>query len=597
MDDYRAAAVDEKTAAQQPTLIVSIRRFWWVVVPIVVGFVALGILFDASQAKDYQAASTLIIDDARAAIPFAVSDGGARSNQASERHLADQVEILRSSDVANGASKLLDGEFSGEEMLLRRDISGDLISNRITISFNADSPEAAVRGSDAIANAYVEVRQRTIKDTANAALGKVDTLLAGLQQTIEDLGRRIEILESSNEDRREVEQQLEDARTKLAILGFERDAAPLGSEERANLNTQIDELLRDLQAWEIILRVEQPDPELTALIVERDAAIAEHASLTSRRNSIAVDAEVIAGGVALFSPAQLPENPSGFSLDLILVAAVALGVALATAIAYSLSSRKEPELLLDAPMLGEVPALRPGQTELALPILEAPDSTAAEAFRFIASAISGQQQRVLSAGEEPARILAVSSAVAGDGRPMVTANTVIAFAQEGHRVLVMDADFDRQGVTSLLAPGRKPTMGLTEVIEKGIEPMETIVRIQDVRGHPVIIAGRGAIDLMARGGRGSAAPFLFKQPVLATTLEKLREEYDLVVIDSPPLLEVAYAGPVIDLADATLAVVARGQGMGTVREFGDQLDLAAAPVVGYVYDLSNISLDTSRLHI
>jgi Mrp family chromosome partitioning ATPase len=601
MVDIHTTPGDERSGIQQPTLLGSIRRYWWLVLLITAAFGALGLVFNASQGTSYQAISDLIVTDPRAANPFAFGGNVAPSNQASERYLADQVEILRSSQAAAVASELLEGDFSERQVLRRRSVSGDLTSNRITISFDAESAEAAKRGSDAVADAYVEIRRRSVRDSADAALRKVDTLLAVLKLTIDNLGQRIGILNSGDENRRELEQQLEAARTKLNDLRDQRDAAPLGSETRASLNAQIDELLRDFQAWEIVLRVDQPDAELTALIVEQDAAVAEHAALTTRRNSLAVDAEVVGEGVALFSPAPLPENPSGLPLDLILVASAALGLALATALAYGLSLRrtsvadkKQPEPLLDAPMLGEIPALQHEQLESGLPIVEQPGSPAAESFRFVAGAISSQQGRVSAAGEEPVRVLAVASAVADDGRAMVTANTVIAFAQEGHRVLVIDADFDRQGVTSVLAPGRRPAVGLTELFERGLKPMDVIVRIDEVGGRDILLGDRGSVDLIARGGSEAAAPFLFKQSAVPLLVEELAAGYDLVVIDSPPLLEVAYSRSVIDLTDATVAVVAHGQSTRTVRELGEQLDLAAAPVVGYVYNRSNISFGGVR---
>jgi Mrp family chromosome partitioning ATPase len=174
---------------------------------------------------------------------------------------------------------------------------------------------------------------------------------------------------------------------------------------------------------------------------------------------------------------------------------------------------------------------------------------------------------------------------------MITANTAIAFAQEGHRVLVIDADFEQQGVTSILARGRRPSVGITDVIEKGLESVEAIMRIDEVQGRGVVLGVRGSVDLMPRGGSEAAAPGVFSQSAVTPMLEHLATEYDLVIVDSPPLLEVAYSRPVVDLTDATLAVVAHGQSLGSVRDFREQLNLATALVVGYVYDRSDISLD------
>ncbi len=73
---------------------------------------------------------------------------------------------------------------------------------------------------------------------------------------------------------------------------------------------------------------------------------------------------------------------------------------------------------------------------------------------------------------------------------------------------------------------------------------------------------------------------------MQAAMAELRADYDLVLIDSPPLLGVAYSRWVLDLADAALAVVGHGTPAATAREFHNQFVLADVPVVGYVYNRS-----------
>jgi Mrp family chromosome partitioning ATPase len=605
MTDRDLGMYSETTAASRVTLMGSIRQYWWIVLVITIAFILLGVFLASTQDEIYEATASVILEDPRAQEQFSVTDQGGPTNQASERYLADQVEILRSVVVATVATESLDWEPTPGEVIDATTVEGGLVSNLIKVTFEADTPEHAKQGADAVVGAYIEVKQKGISETAATAIESLDVLVASVDGRLASIQARIVAVNLGSEDRQELNRQLEAAQAELNAARLERDAAAPGTDQRALLNARIDELLRDFTVWDTILRIDQPDSELVLLVASRDATIAERERLIARQGSLAVDAEAATGAVVLVSPAEAPENPTGLPLQLILVGAAALGFALGAAIAYGRSLRKtqvadrrEPEQLLDAPMLVEIPAFEQGKGESSLPMLDAPESAAAEAFRFIASAISGQQKRVSASGDEPARILAVASATSDDGRSIVTANAAIAFAQDGHRVLVIDADFETQRVTSLLAPGRRPAAGLAEIVEAGLAPSEAIVGVGDVGGRDIDISGRGKVDLLARGGDGVSAQFLFSQPQVGTAVATVSEKYDLVIIDSPPLLSVAYAGPVIDLADAVLAVVAHGQGIGTLREFGDQLDLAAVPVVGYVYDRSEersgISLTTSR---
>lgn len=584
-EEHEVTDREHDTVVQRTTVFGAVKRSWWLVLGAIILFLILGAFFAINQGDSYVASSELILTDSQAPTFFPVTDLLGPSNQDSERYLADQVEILRSSEVAETASELLDGEYSGDTIIRRRTVLGDLTSNRIVITFDSTDPEAAKRGADALAMAYTVVRLEQVQDAATAALATIDDLLQNVDERLGVFGSQIDEIQSGDAARQGLRSELAAARVRLTALRVARDQAPLDGLERASLNAQIDELFRDVQALEVFARLEDPDVALAALLAEQAAAVAERAALVTRRNSIAVDTEIATGGVALFSPAPVPETPMGLPLQLILIVAALLGLALGAAIAYGRALRQtefeekdEPEKLLQAPMIGEVPSPRSNDPQTALPMVDSASTPSAEAYRFIAAAIATQQDRARTAGAEPANVLAVVGAEAEDGSSMVAANTAIAFAEAGKRVLIIDADVDSRTSTRLLVPGRNPRGGLDDIVASGFQAASSIIQVDD--GHAA------AVDLLTADASGSTAPSVFRDPRMQAAMARLRADYDLVLIDSPPLLGVAYSRWVLDLADAALAVVGHGTPAATAREFHDQIVLADVPVVGYVYNRS-----------
>lgn len=161
-------------------------------------------------------------------------------------------------------------------------------------------------------------------------------------------------------------------------------------------------------------------------------------------------------------------------------------------------------------ILGAVPALRRGKlgaTDMAL---------AVEAFRAI-------QLSILHAhGAEAPLMLTVTSPGASDGKSFVTSNLAIAFADMGHRTLVIDGDVRRGTVHQLMGTSHKP--GLTDYLAG------------HARSEQIINATRYTLlDVIGCGSRGEAGPKLLGSSAMNKLIEDLREDYDIILIDSPPL--------------------------------------------------------------
>jgi len=168
------------------------------------------------------------------------------------------------------------------------------------------------------------------------------------------------------------------------------------------------------------------------------------------------------------------------------------------------------------------------------------------------------------------RVLLVTSPTRGDGKTTTASNLAISLAAAGRRVLLVDADLRKPALHDLFGlPGSR---GLARVLE-GVDQTDKAIQ-------PTSIAG---LDLMACGsGTFHPADVLASAP-LAEFLREVREQYDLVILDSSPVLAVTDPLILAAVVDGTLMVVRAGQ---TTREdvagAADLLRGIPRPLVGVV---------------
>jgi Mrp family chromosome partitioning ATPase len=245
--------------------------------------------------------------------------------------------------------------------------------------------------------------------------------------------------------------------------------------------------------------------------------------------------------------------------------------------------------------LGVVPVFDTG-LESQLPVLNTPQSEAAEAFRFVMAAVESQLARPdrmpratvdHSYGD---RVILVTSAATDDGRTTVVANAALAAATSGKRVLVLDADFAELGLTELLLPDYRSEdelVGITEVVV-GTRTLGTAIRRVPLdRGTDLHILSRGSDMLSAQDVFGSSEA--------ANLISLARDEYDLVLIDSPPLHEVGYATTLASLADRVIPVVRHRSLVSSLDELRRRLSLVHSRSLGYVYTQAPVSGELRRV--
>ncbi len=214
--------------------------------------------------------------------------------------------------------------------------------------------------------------------------------------------------------------------------------------------------------------------------------------------------------------------------------------------------------------LADPVAAEPGQVDDHLVSLLEPTSLAAEQYRTIRLQVENLRR------ERNVRVVAVSSPGRAEGKTVTAINLAGALAQSPDaRVVLVETDLRHPSVSGAL--GLPAGRGLSTYLLDTALPVEWVVERPDGLGFAVV-----------RAGAASTMPYeLLKSPRLAALLRSLRERFDFVVLDTPPVLPFPDAGILRDLVDGFVVVVRANR---TPRELlRDSLHALGAPrVIGVV---------------
>lgn len=219
---------------------------------------------------------------------------------------------------------------------------------------------------------------------------------------------------------------------------------------------------------------------------------------------------------------------------------------------------------------------KPNYVTISLPAKDDPRSTVSEAYRTLRTNI---QYYGL---DEPLKCLLFTSAGPAEGKSATIANLAITIAQQGKKVLLVDADLRRPMLHSAFNIGRSG--GLTAVISGAME-LDDAVMLTDVEN----------LYLMPTGPIPPNPSELLGTNRAQQLFEYLKDVFDMVLVDSPPLLPVTDAAVLSRYADGVVLVVRSGQ---TTKEAllqaQHQLLNAKARILGTV--LNDVSIDRSNYH-
>jgi capsular exopolysaccharide synthesis family protein len=154
-------------------------------------------------------------------------------------------------------------------------------------------------------------------------------------------------------------------------------------------------------------------------------------------------------------------------------------------------------------------------------------------------------------GDGP-RVIVLTSPGPGDGKTTVSCNLSIAVAEIGRKVLLIDGDLRRPRLHKVF--GVANNWGLSDVLWSGTQ-LETVPLLDLVRETEV-----SGLCVLPGGSRGNTVPSnLFYSPRMSRLLSRLRNEFDMVLIDAPPMIHLADARVLGRLADGVILVIRAGQ--------------------------------------
>ncbi len=573
----------------EPTLLRAVWRYRWLVLLIAIAATAGAYFYaNATATEEFSAEASVIAEDPLSSIIFE------SSTVRRADYLADQVEFMRSGDVAEEAVRLAlenDADFpfkSGVELLDRVRIFE--FGARITVRVIAESESAAVDG----ANSMIEAYQGLVLADAGSAFTKAIEVLNGILEELE-----IELVDIASELQTaqdiadpvlvELNAQYAAALPRLVIL-FE-DLETATGETRDELLLQINDISTQLVVLEQVNRIEGTSAAVSPLLERQRRSIIRIDELSEERDRFRVDAQLLGAGIGSRTVATFATRQATDVMQLV-AAGLFLGLLLGAGLAYmlalrrrSITDRGQPELVLAAPLIAEVPNFRQEGIRTSLPVRSHPRSAAAESFRFAAAALDLSRAAPMGSLITQGKLVVVTSAGVADGKSVVAANTALAAAREGKRVLIIDADFGSQMATEMLTETR-PTAGITEVVESGTALSEAVMPIEG--------SGTSGLHLLSRGWQTSSAPEFFRNPATREFLDQIQDFYDLILVDTPPLLTVAYASTLAGMVDKVLVVTRHNGSATALEELQDRLDLIGTPTVGYIYNLAPLRLDISR---
>jgi polysaccharide biosynthesis transport protein len=282
--------------------------------------------------------------------------------------------------------------------------------------------------------------------------------------------------------------------------------------------------------------------------------------LLTRLKEAQVSAGLKASNVRVVDPAEVPKSPVRprvlLNLALGLVFGLALGVGGAFFREYldnTLKNSDDVERLLRLPSLGILPAFLAHagedkeETNKIVPIaafdqepVSAPaiqtDYAGVEAFRSLRTSI------LLSASPVPKMIL-VTSALPGEGKTTVTVNLGATLASLGSRVVVVDCDMRRPAAHRSAGVENNP--GFVQCLTGHIDIVQAMLPVPGVANLSIIPCGPIPPNPAE----------ILSSPAAGQLLQRLRSEFDYVLVDSPPLLSVADSRILATMTDAVVMVV------------------------------------------
>ena len=183
-------------------------------------------------------------------------------------------------------------------------------------------------------------------------------------------------------------------------------------------------------------------------------------------------------------------------------------------------------------------------------------------------------------GEEMCSVIIVTSSMQGEGKSITAANLAISYAMTDRKVLLVDCDLRRPKLARLLQMSSK--VGLSNLLMK-----------PELKKEAILKASTPGLDVLLSGDIPPNPSELLGSPRMQKLIKELREEYDFIVLDTPPINMVTDAVVLAPESDGVLFLVrANHTDRGSVIHAVEQLEYAKAKILGFVLN----DVDMEKTH-
>ena len=248
------------------------------------------------------------------------------------------------------------------------------------------------------------------------------------------------------------------------------------------------------------------------------------------------------GNILVLNKADLPDIPSEPNRIQIIIMGLFVGICFALGFVYIRNyfnkAIKTPDDIgeLGTTLLTWIPRAKKNTGDPSLIVFNNSDFATIESFRALRTRIQFSKRK------SDAKNILITSSAPGEGKTMVAINLASSFAKDDKRTIIIDCDLRKPRLHSIM--GDSITPGLSDYLF-GRTAKENIVRISKLT----------KLDYVTAGTIQSNSSEVLNSIKTATLFQKFREDYDIVIIDSAPILAVADTEVLSNFVDASILVV------------------------------------------
>ena len=325
---------------------------------------------------------------------------------------------------------------------------------------------------------------------------------------------------------------------------------------------------------------------------ESDSTKEMYDLLFKRLRETALTEDIRTGNIRIIDPAEVPVSPvkpkKARDMSLGFLLGIALGLGTAFFLERLDNTVKVPSDIknhLRIPYLGPVPdfsdttdssSTAEGEPHPAIDLITAsnPSSTVSESYRGIRTNI------LFSSADRAPQVLLVSSAAPSEGKTATVANLASVVAQMGSKVLVVDCDMRKPKLNKIFQVTRDK--GISNVLVGESELADAIM--------PTKIPN---LDILSSGPLPPNPSEIIGSNKMADVLKELRQIYDMIIIDSPPLTAVTDASILSKYSDGIILVIRAGEThMEVVKSGLENLKAVNAKVLGAILNCVSTGRDS-----